>query len=440
MNDKTGRNILIGMLLCVLAYLLPQPFYGALGLAPPYPRAFFLFALVLIDILLIVLFFLDRLAKFDLRIREHASSPLWLAAGLGGVGLFGAVMVGTMITWNDELSNVEAARFLWDNGLVEYFRNYARLNSWLGPHHPPLLVLMYAVWYKLTGFSLVAGRILNLAFALGGAYLAYLWLRKLTDRAIASLAIVLLPLTPMWAFSSASALLDMPFLFLFFGALLAFERYLETEQSRYAAIAGVIAALAVLSRYNGLFLYPVWLAQILVVPQTRSLLKRPATYLAIGVPLVLGIPWLAVSLSQGTLVVQANRISQFLLVALTRPGGWRYLTEVLLPLFPVMMGVYNIPLQLFGLSGTWRLDTPGSRRLVVSAVTYLTLVLFTLPHPRYSLPVVPMVAALSAAGLWRLNYREQGMAAVGLATALCALSFLVFYTVITRMDLIYIFY
>ena len=66
----------------------------------------------------------------------------------------GLVLMFTMRQWNDEGFKLEAARYFWQHGLKDYFTNYAEINKWLGPHHPPLLVLFYAALYKLFGFEL----------------------------------------------------------------------------------------------------------------------------------------------------------------------------------------------------------------------------------------------------------------------------------------------
>lgn len=440
MSKKPARAILYGSLLFCVAFCFPQIFTSPVRLYRLFARDLVIFTMVLLFVTLLGLYLHVWLIALDERIRRSASSPRWLQAGLAMVVGGGLVLSMTMMTWNDERFNLEAARYLWQHGLGDYFSDYAEINGWLGRHHPPLLVLFYGLWYKLTGFSLLAGRLVNLAFAAGSAWLTFLWVRRLVDGAVASLAVVCLVFTPMWVFSSASALLDMPFLFLFLASLLAFEKFLQTRRGRYAALAGALMALTTLSRYNGLFLLPIWLVQLLADSSTRGLLKEPKTYLAALVPALLGLPWMALSLAQGTLAVQFARLSEFLLVAVVRPGGWFYLTEVLLPIFPIMMGIYTIPLLFYGLAAFWKVRSPGIKRLVFSCATYLGLVVLTLPNARYVLPAVPMLAAIASIGLWRLAANRQGMAAVLGVNLLCSACFVAFYTLETARKLIYIFY
>jgi len=209
-----------------LVYCLPFIFTGFPEYETAFVKGFILFSLVLALLATLALFFHDQLALFDKVIRDSAGKSFWSTVGGLILLIGGGILAGSMVIWNDERSNLEAARFLWDKGIFEYFKNYAEINGWLGSHHPPLLVMVYGLWYKLTGFSIVAGRIFNLAFALGASYITYLWVKKLADEAVARLAVLCLAFTPMWLFSSASALLDMPFVFFFMLSLFVFEKYI----------------------------------------------------------------------------------------------------------------------------------------------------------------------------------------------------------------------
>ena len=440
MSNQPGKAILYGMLLVCAAFGLPQLIGGSIQLYQSFARYFLVFILLLIFLVLLALYVHEYLVRLDVRLRQSAASRRWLAAGLLLVALIGLALCLSMSTWNDEGFNQEAAHFFWDRGADAYFTHYAEVNRWLGRHHPPVLAMMYALWYGLVDFSLLAGRLLNLAFAIGTAVLTFFYVRRLTDEAVAGLSVLCLVLTPMWCFSSASALLDMPFTFLFVGSLLLFEMYIQEGRARFALLAGALAAVTILSRYNGLFLFPIWFAQLLADKSSRPLLKNPRTALVVLMPALLGLPWIGYSLMQGTLVVQASKISEYLLVALVRPGGWLYLSEILLPLFPIMIGIHTLPLLIWGFASCRRIGTPGVRRLVWGCAIFLILIVVTLPNPRYVLPGVPMLAAITAIGLWRLASARQGMAAVLIAALLCTLCFVAFYTAMTALHLTYIFY
>jgi hypothetical protein len=209
---------------------------------------------------------------------------------------------------------------------------------------------------------------------------------------------------------------------------------------RDAALAGVFAAVTILSRYNGLFLFPIWGVMLVSHGSTRNLLRKPATGLLLGVPFALAIPWVILALVKGTFWVQVTRLSTFLLVGVVQPGGWWYLSEVLLPLFPITMGIFAIPVLLYGFSSGFRTNDAGVRRLLVGTITYLALIALTLPNPRYLLPMIPMLAAIYSLALWRLAAIQKGMVPVLGALMLCSAAFVIFYTWATAKGFLYIFY
>ena len=460
MKSQHGKLILLAMLICCAAYCLPQ-FAGVFinvdsspsdgldlgetknNVVQPgsyFSQNFLTFTLILAFISMASLFIFDWVSPFDKKLREAASSKWWLIAGGGTVFITGLSLVFWMPSWNDELSNIEAARYLWGNGLFEYFENYSEINKWLGSHHPPLLVLMYGLWYKLTGFSLIAGRLFNLVFALGATGLAYLWIRKMTDHAIAGVAALVLIITPMWCFSSASALLDMPFTLFFIASMFFFEKYIQRESSVDAILAGAFAAATILSRYNGLFLFPMWAVMLLAHKETRHLLLKKKSWLIAAVPVVLAVPWIIMAIAKGTFLVQVSRLSTFMLVGFVRPGGWWYLSEVLLPLFPIMMGIYTVPLFFYGLFSCGKIESSGIKRLTWGAMTYLVLLALTLPSPRYVLPVIPMLSAIYAVAFWQLAASQKGMLVILVASVLFSASFIIFYTWATASRYLYVFY
>ena len=439
MHFHPGKLILALLILFLGIYAMPQLVSGTNLVDSIELRTFLAMIFICICAALAGLMFLDDLTGLDRKIRDAAGSPVFVRVGFSLLAISTLLLIAFMIPWNDENSNVETARYLWDHGLRSYFNNYTEINQWLGRHHPPLLVLFYGLFYKLTGFSLIAGRLLNFVFALGAAVFYYKWIRRLTDEAIAGMSMITLAFVPMWAFSSASALLDMPFTFLFAGALYYFDGYIGTAKTRYALIAGGFALVAILSRYNGLFLYPIWLVTLLADKGSRGLLKRPATYLPVLITAVLSLPWLALAAYKGTLLVQITRLSQFLFVA-GRSGGWWYLTEVLLILFPIMFGVFNLPLWLFGAASYRKIMAPETKRLLAALITYTLLIAFTLPNPRYVIPAIPMLAALASVGVWRIAAAGKGAATVLAIHGVCAIAFLFFYTYGTAQKWFYIFY
>lgn len=325
------------------------------------------------------------------------------------------VVAAVMIPWNDEVSNRDAAQFLFDHGIRDYFRHYGEINSWLGPHHPPLIPLIYAGLYRVFGFSIVVGRVFAGVCSLATAALGYFWLRRRFDAQTALLSVACLLAVPVAVFSGVSSILDAPFWLLFTATLIAFDRFLQNGRNGSAALVGALVALAVLSRYNAILLPPIFVAVIWATPDHRPFLKRVTTWAIVAVPAVLVLPWVILSSLTGTLSLQVDRLASFALTAFIPKGGAFYLKTTLAPLAPFMLGVFNAPLWIVGAWSSWRDDKGRFGRFAPAAAgAYVGLLMLSLPNPRYFLSIAILVAFLTARAILDIERREgRGLTVLG---------------------------
>lgn len=338
------------------------------------------------------------------RALDHPRAPVVVFTALAAVWIAVAFF---MIPWNDERSNIDAARYLAHHGVAAYLQNLATVNDWLGPHHPPFLPLVYGVIFGAAGFHLAAGRAFAVACSLATAVVAYRWISARHGRRLALATLALVPTLPIVAFAGTAAILDAPFWLLFTLALVAFDRFLQTGGRREAVIVGIWTALACMARYNAVLLPPVYLAIVAIVPAYRPFLRRAATWIVVFTPALLVLPWIAFSAATGTLAVQASRIASFALTAFVPEGGAFYLREYMVPLVPFMVGLFNAPLWVNGAIRVWR-DAPDrlGRVPIVAAAAYAALLAFTLPNPRYLLAVGALLAFLAAREVLDIEERE----------------------------------
>lgn len=344
------------------------------------------------------------------------------------VSLYGqaALLIGLaafMAPWNDELNNLQQARFMAEHGLSAWIDNYARLNEWLGPHHPPLLALMYGGFYALAGANVFAGRLLNIAFAIGALAVGTRLVRRLTDAPTAALASLCWALWPLWLFNGAAAILEAPFLFFALITVDAFAAFLQNPSGRRAAAVGGWLTFTLLGRYNMLLLLP-GMALVLLARPYRRLLGQTSTYWMAIIPVVVLGPLLVMAATTDLLRTQASYLSWLFL--LVRPGGAHYLVEYLLPLWPLHVGAHLLPILMLSLVPLLT-GEDGERFLLWIGGCYLALVIVILPNPRYLLPAVPFLSVGTAHLLRALDRRGQGAATVwlGIFGATLVLAFLV---------------
>jgi hypothetical protein len=191
--------------------------------------------------------------------------------------------------------------------------------------------------------------------------------------------------------------------------------------------AGVVGALAFLTRYNAIYLLPAGLIALLLGGTERGRARRSAALFAAGF-LALTVPWVAFSLSHGgAFRFQLHHNIAYDVFAKARGIPWDEYQEKLQSQFPTLWSViardpgavaarelFNVgdhlrqdaqrllgwpvaACALLGLAVGWR--GGGLRRgwpiWVAGALLFLTLVPVFYSE-RYSLPLVPIVAALAA--------------------------------------------
>ncbi|MCB9476063.1 MAG: glycosyltransferase family 39 protein [Deltaproteobacteria bacterium] len=344
-----------------------------------------------------------------------------------------------MIPFNDEQSNLAAGQYLADFHLRAYFANYAELNSWLGPHHPPLWPMIYAVIFAAFDESLLAGRALAVICSLTAIYLGYRWVRRIVDEPHAAVAVAVLPAMPMALFVGAAAILDAPFWMVAMLALLAVDRFFERGRTRDALVAGGALGLAMLSRYNGFLLPPIVLALWFARPRDERLPLLKAGWPLAAAPAAIFLPWVVYAASNGTLVKQVTTMLSLVGVAVIPEGGLFYLAFIIAPLYPFFIGLWNVPLWVASAGRkVWR--DPAWRPVLIVAGLYLLLMLLTLPNPRYILAISIPLAALAARQILLVEAEEGRGASVLVALVGYAVIHLVLILQQAAVDAFYIFY
>jgi 4-amino-4-deoxy-L-arabinose transferase-like glycosyltransferase len=313
-----------------------------------------------------------------------------------------------MIIWNDEQSNALAARFLIENGFSKYFSKYPEINSWLGPHHPPLLPIVYAGIYAVLSPNIHVGRAFAIFCSVGASIIAYLWIKRDFGRDAARVSGILLLAMPLVLFNGVASILDAPFWLVFTATFFYFEKYLKTVRTRDAVITGFLVALCLMTRYNGLIVPVLFFFALMSRKDSRSLFLKPATWLIFTIPIVLVLPWFIFALITGTLSVQSKTVLSFFFVAFLAPGGFFYIKSVLLPLIPLMTGLWNVPEWFFGARLLTSQDhNREGARIILMLLIYIASLFLSLPNPRYLLYMAPLLSLLTARHILEIESTEK---------------------------------
>ncbi|HYM80221.1 MAG TPA: glycosyltransferase family 39 protein, partial [Candidatus Limnocylindria bacterium] len=344
----------------------------------------------------------------------------WVFAALLAIALFlvatGPHVVGDAFTETDFYgAYAEGARLL-QQGQIDPTRYRV-----VGPGYEAALALFGLPFRDL----LLAAEMLSLVSMVAGWLLWVVLLKRRTDARLALIAGAFIALNPTFFRYGYSATTDA----LAF-ALQALALFLLLARSGLAsaALAGVVAALAFLTRYNAVYLLPaglvaLWLGGTLQERRGRAALLFAAGFVA---PVV---PWVLFSLARGgALGLELHHNIAYDVFARSRKIPWDEYQEKMQPQFKTLWDVIAkdpaavIKRELFNVWDHLRLDAEkllrwpvaaaaligigfawvdGTLRrtwpvVLAGALLFLTLVP-VFHSERYSLPLVPIYALLAAA-------------------------------------------
>ncbi len=311
----------------------------------------------------------------------------------------GLIYAQSQRPWAAERRGFTAAEFIVKNGLIPFLESYTDFR-WLGPQHPPLIVLLYAVAMHLFGVEMLVMRLTGLVLSIGLLLVTYLLGCELYSRRVGLLAAFLVPTFPLFFRLGPAAMTDIPVTFFFVLSLLLVARLRSNPTYPLAVAAGLAVGLGLLSKYTMVLIYPVLLAWFVASKRLRHL-KR---YLVVMIltSLALFSLWIVFAFFGGILGAQTDTLVPYLGIVVLTEWGKRFLAESLLTRLPSALGVYNIPLIILGAVQILRHRVRSDLYVVLwIAVVFISLTA-TLPAHRYYMLAFPAIALLMVRGLARV--------------------------------------
>lgn len=210
---------------------------------------------------------------------------------------------------------------------VSYYLQYPALGLLVWP---PLFYILEGLLMTVFGTSLVVPLALVGLFAAKGCAYLYLLVRRTSDASTATVATLIFGFSPLVFEYSQYVMLEVPTLALALAATYHFVLYLDAQRRRDIMLAAVFSALAALTRFDAVYLLPLFLIA-LAVRGRWHLLRRREVWAAVALALVLVVPFYALT---------------------AREIGWFHLkqaSETLSPDFPPYLSLkryYFYPSQL----------------------------------------------------------------------------------------------
>jgi 4-amino-4-deoxy-L-arabinose transferase-like glycosyltransferase len=293
--------------------------------------------------------------------------------------------------------------------IVDGRTNYDELD-----YRPPLLPFLYAAGFTAWNHIYVANLVQGVVTALAVLFV-FLYAKPLFGPASALLAAFLLAFSPYFVDTSHDLLTDMPAVTFMLAAMWLFDK----PHLRFAFLSGVLAALAVQTRFTSLFVFIYFVLDAALSPKKMRSLALLIVGAVVGiVPYLIWVQW-----TYGDFLhpfVWARRITDEWTVPV--PAGFYY--RGLLGVFPLSMlvllglGVFFAIVRAVThrggggsrgfLAGWLGADTREKRQLVLLTwgLAFLAYMI-SIPHKevRYLLPLAIPVVLISTQGLTELLRR-----------------------------------
>lgn len=306
---------------------------------------------------------------------------------------------------------------------VNYYLQYPALGLLVWP---PLFHALEGLLMYVFGTSMAVPLALVGLFAATACAYLFLLVCRTHDLPRAAAAVLLFGLSPLVFEYSHYVMLEVPTLALALGAIYHFTRYLDAERRRDLALAALLSALAALTRFDAVYLPPLFLLMI-AARRRWSLLRRREVLAAAGAAALLVLPFFAL---------------------MAREIGWFHLrqaTETLSPNFPGYLTASrylfypsHLPSQVGALTlltagvgmvaglAAWRRVTLPYYAMI--AATYVTFTPIGEMDSRHAIYWVPAFSFFAAHGLFtvatRLRAPQLHLPLAAMVIAAAALSVL----------------
>lgn len=183
--------------------------------------------------------------------------------------------VMTGVYFRDVIADLPVSNFR--EYTVSYYLQYPALGLLVWP---PFFYILEGLLMSVFGTSLVVPQMLvGLFGALGCAYL-FLLARRTGDLSTATVATLIFGFSPLVFEYSQYVMLEVPTLAIALAAIYHFVRYLDAERRRDLMFAATFSALAALTRFDAVYLLPLFLIS-LAVRKRWDVLRRDPEFIVV---------------------------------------------------------------------------------------------------------------------------------------------------------------
>lgn len=174
---------------------------------------------------------------------------------------------------------------------IDYYLQYPALGLLVWP---PFFYFVEGVAMSVFGTSPVVAKALIGCFAVMACVYLFRLICRSHDSTKAAVAALIFGFSPLVFNLAHFVMIEVPTLALGLAAVYHFVRYLDLDRRRDLFLSGVVAALAALTRFDAIYLLPLFLI-LLIVRKRWGILRRAEVLAAAALALLLVAPFYAIS-------------------------------------------------------------------------------------------------------------------------------------------------
>jgi len=230
------------------------------------------------------------------------------------------------------------------NKIYNYGITYLTYYPKLSIYYPPLFHFLVAFSYFIFGISIFSAKLVQVGFSLLALFSVYLLGKKLFDKKVALLSVIILMTSPIFVSVSREAFIDIALIFFFTITGFFYVQWLTNKKKdkQYFILGILSGALGLITKWQFLIMFPILFLYTLLEHRR----KFTKLLLAFFLTTLIACPYLYVSYKIGAFSLQVFHTSQVVYrretdLPWTEFGAWTFHAESL------FLKQFLFPLSLF---------------------------------------------------------------------------------------------
>jgi len=323
---------------------------------------------------------------------------LTLLAFIVAYGIIVSIDLGYMAIQWDETPHLLGGLLLSRGQLQEYVP--------VGAFYPPMYDILTTFYFWILGATTFASRLVAVTFGLLSIWIVFEYAYRLYGAREAIVASILLALMPGFVYMNRMTLIETMLMFFFSASLLLFFLWMRTGSRKMLLLSGAAMGLAILTKYQAVFIGLIMLVSILLLHRERISSKLGKLLLVAIIASAVFLPWVFFLASQNYADEMLG--NWFYAVQVGNEERQLYSTRFPVPIFYLIEITYpyphvhpiSLPIYLFALAGIglflWRRKTEDKITLLWFLIIYLVFTIIPNRNWRYVTPAFPALAVFAS--------------------------------------------